>query len=104
MAQQEIRQVESAGLRLGERRERAGCREEFIAVRAGDAQDAFFAQHRVEFAARAAVAVGDENLRILRAMGANLFAHRGSDAFWAVVQLWRQADDIERSPAIGTAQ
>ena len=71
MPQQEIREIERAGLGLGERREHRPRGEELIAMRARNALDALFTQHRIEQSAGAAIAVGDENRTVVRARGLN---------------------------------
>src|SRR5262245_53322108 len=68
MTQQEVRQVERAGLRLRERGEDRRLGVELVAMRAGDALDALLAQDGVEFAPRAAIGVGDEDLGMAAAM------------------------------------
>jgi len=104
MPQQEIGQVEGPGLRFRELGECGGRREELVAVRARDALDAFLGEHGIELAARSAVAVGDEDAVVVLAQLPDLLADRARDLLGPVVQLGRQADDVEAGPAVGLAQ
>ena len=102
--QQEIREIERAGLRLAQLGEHLGCREELVAMRTRQALDAFLFEHRIECPACTAVGVDHENLAVTVAMGADLCTHRRRDALGAVVQLRRQTAHIDRLPAVGAAQ
>ena len=79
----------------------ASCRErllsgvERVAMRALDAPHALFLKHTIELAAGAAIAVEAEDLVVGLATGANLRPHRVWDPLRMVMQLRRQAGDID---------
>ena len=95
MADEKIGEVERARLLLGQRGESFLAGVERVAMRAFDAPHALFLEHAVELAARAAIAVEAEDLVVGRAVGADLRPHRVRDAPGMVVQLRRQAGDVD---------
>ena len=101
VAGEEIGQVESAELLLGEGGEDLLAGVEGVAMRARDALDAFLGEDAVERPARAAIAVEAENLVVGGAIGADLLPHRLGDSLGTVVETRRQADEIDRSRASG---
>src|SRR5271167_4821235 len=104
MAQQKIRQIERPRLRLGQRSEHRSCREELVAMCAGNALHALLAQHLVEHAARSAVAIGNENRAATVAGGVNQRANRSRNLFRSIVQFGRQAAHGQRIPAVRAAE
>ncbi len=100
MPRQIIREEEAAELRLHEIAEGLGAGEELVAMRAGDALDAFLRQHAVELAAGAAIAIGDEDAVILPARRLDLGAHAGGDLLRPVMPAGRQAGDREVAQAL----
>ncbi len=64
-------------------------------MRAFDAAHPLFRQHAIEFAAGAAIAIEAEDFVIGFAIGADLRPHRIRDSLGMVVQLRRQAGDID---------
>ena len=95
MAGEKIGEVERARLLLGQRGESFLAGVERVAMRAFDAPYALFLEHAIELAARAAIAVEAEDLVVGRAVGADLRPHRVRDAPGMVVQLRRQASDVD---------
>ena len=90
------------GLVVGHLGERGTAREELVAVGAGQPLDALVSQDRVDEAAGTAVGVGDEDLLV--AVGARLadpVADLVRDAFGAVVQVRREAGDVDAGQAAG---
>ena len=100
MAEQEIGEVERAGLVVGHGLERGAAGEEFVAMGAGNALDVLFAQHGVEQAARAAIAVGHEDRRVAVAIRADRVPHGARDALRAIVQFRGQAPHVEMRPVV----
>ena len=68
---------------------------EGVAMGALDAPHALFLEHAVELAAGPAIAVEAEDLVVGRAIGADLRPHRLGDAAGMIVQLRRQAGDVD---------
>ena len=95
MAGEKIGEVERARLLFRHRRESLFSGIERVAMRALDALYAFFLKHAIELAAGAAIAVEAEDLVVRRAIGADLGPHRLRDLLRVVVQLRRQAGDID---------
>ena len=95
MAGEEIGEVERARLFLGERRESLFPGIERVAMRAFDAAHPLFREHAIELAAGSAIAIEAEDLVVGFAIGADLRPHRLRDSLGMVVQLRRQAGDID---------
>ena len=96
MPGEEVGQIERSGLLFGERVECLPAGVKGVAMGAVDPPYAFFREHPVERAARAAIAVEAEDLVVGRAVGADLRPHRLGNALGAVVQARRQAGEIDR--------
>jgi len=77
--------------------------EQLVAVRAGQAFDAFFREHFIQHSARAAVGVGREHATVSPAVLADFGAHGRGDALGPIVQLRGQALDVQVRPAVGLA-
>ena len=95
MAGEKIGKIERAGLFLAEARERLVAGIERVAVRAFDPRDPLLREHAVKLAAGAAIAIEAEDLVISRPIGADLGPHRPRDPAGMVVQLRREAGDID---------
>ena len=95
MADEKIGEVERARLVFGERRERLLAGIEGVAMRAFDAAHPLFREHAIELAAGAAIAIEAEDLVVGCAIGADLRPHRLRDSLGMVVQLRRQAGDVD---------
>ena len=94
---EEVGQPERAGLRVGQRGERGAAGVELVAVGAGQALDALLGEDAVEQAAGAAVGVGDEDPLVAVGAGvADPAPDRAGDAAGPVVEVRRQAGDLER--------
>src|SRR5690606_18406467 len=77
---------------------------ERVAVRAGNALDAFFREHPVERAAGAAVAVQHVDPLVTRARLADLGAHGLRDALRPGAQMRREAGEVTMVPAVQANQ
>ena len=95
MADQKIGQVERARLFLGKGREGLLPGIERVAMRALDAYHPLLRQHAIKLAAGSAITIEAEDLVIGSAIGADLGAHRIRDLLGMVVQLRRQAGDVD---------
>src|SRR3984885_7746146 len=95
MADEKIGEVERAGLFLAEAREGLVASIERVAMGAVDAPHALFLEHAIKLAAGPAIAVEAEDLVIRRAIGADLRPHLIGNAPGMIVQLRRQAGDID---------
>ena len=95
MAGKKIGQKERARLFFHEAREGLFASVERVAMRALDAPYAFFLEHAIEFAPGSTIAVEAEDLVVGFAIGADLGPHGLGDLLRMVVQLRRQADDID---------
>ena len=104
VADEKIGQIEAAGLGLGLGQERVDAAIERVAMGPFDPLDAFLGQHAVELAAAAAVAIEHEDALVAASIGVDLGAHRRRDSLRAVVQLGRQAGQIEMRPAVDRGQ
>src|ERR1700722_12934594 len=100
MPQQEVGEIESSDLCFRERREDRAGREEFIAMRTGNALDTLFGEHRVEQSARTAIRIGHEDRAVLGARGADEGANRGGNALRSIVQIRGQAAHVQLFPGI----
>src|SRR5258708_2001404 len=98
MPQQKIREIEGARFRLRERAEYRAGREELIAMRARNALDALFTEHLVEHPSGSAVGIRDENRAVRRTRRVDERADGIGDFFGTIVQLSRQASDLEPVP------
>src|SRR5512146_2422385 len=99
VASEEIREIESPGLGVRQLGEGARAGEELITVGTRQPFHAFLAEQRIQPPAGAAIAVCNEDATVLAAVGADLLPHRGRDALRTVVQLGRQAADVDGRPA-----
>ena len=104
MAHQIVGQEEGSRLGVHHRLEIGPAGIELVAVRAGDAFDAFFGQHVIELPAAAAIAIDHENLVVFTPGAMNFFAHRGRNFLGPVMKLRGDTGDRKMIPAIGADQ
>src|SRR5258706_10363310 len=97
---EEIGQVKGARLGIAELGKGRGSGEEFVAVRTGQARDAFGGEHRVEHAAGTAIRIRNEDAFVAPARRANRRLHCTWDPLRAVVQFRWQAFDRHVRPAV----
>jgi hypothetical protein len=100
LARQEVGQPERADLLLRQLLEPVEAREEGVAVRPLDPPDPLLGQHPVQFAPGAAVAIGDQDPRIVRPVAPDRLADRLGDELRLVVQLRRQALQLHMGEAV----
>jgi len=104
LARQEVGQPERADLLLRQLLEPVEAREEGVAVRALDPPDSFLGQHPVQLAPGAAVAIGDQDPRVVRTVAPDRVAYRLRDELRLVVQLCRQALQLHMGQAVCPGQ
>ena len=95
MADEKIGKVKSAWFFIGQRRESLFPGIERVAMRAFDAAHPLLRQNAIELAAGSAIAIEAEDLVIGFAIGVDLRPHRLRDSLGIIVQLRRQAGDID---------
>lgn len=92
---QEVGQPERAGLLFRQLREPVETGEEGVAVRALDPSDAFLVQHPVQLATRAAIGIGHVDPPVVRPKLPDRLPDRPGDQLGMVVQLRRQAVQLD---------
>ncbi len=100
MAREEVGEKETARLGLPQGPEIGRSGKHLVAVGAADSLDALLVQHPVEAASRAAIAVEHEHVVVALAARADLLPHGFGDPLGGVVQVRRQALDMEVVPAV----
>jgi hypothetical protein len=100
VANQKISQVKRTGFASAQPAERRASREEFIAMRAGQALDAIFEEQAVKLAARSAVRICGENGVKPKSVHFDFFSYRIRYLPRGVMEFGRQAGHTDVRPSV----